>query len=262
MDLHLSGKMAVVTGAGRGIGLAVARGLVAEGAVVVAGTRSASADLTALASGSASVHPVVADLATPDGVAALAAAADALGDVDILVNNVGGVVRRTGGFLSMTDADWAWGLERNLMVAVRLCRAVLPAMVERRSGTILNVSSVNAIMPDPDVYDYSAAKAATTNFSKALAKEFGPHGIRVNSVSPGPVRTGMWTSDTGVAPAAASAYGISQDEFMERVAAMSVTGRFSTTEEVADLIVLLACDRVANLVGADVVIDGGLVPAL
>jgi NAD(P)-dependent dehydrogenase (short-subunit alcohol dehydrogenase family) len=259
MDLHLSGKVAVITGASRGIGFAITRALLDEGARVVAGSRQASPELLRLASNASRVRPVSVDLSTTDGPNRLVeAAVSAFGGVDILINNVGGVVRRNGGFLSISDDDWAWGITMNLLAPMRTARAALPHLLARR-GTIVNVSSVMAYLPDPDVYDYTAAKAALTNLSKALSKEFGPRGVRVNTVSPGPTVTDMWTRDDGIAPAVAKANGINPDDFMAEVASRGASGRFSRPEEVADLVVLLASDRAANVVGADFAIDGGLI---
>ncbi len=123
----------------------------------------------------------------------------------------------------------------------------------------MTVSSVNAFLPDPAVIDYSAAKAALTNFCKSLSKELGPRGVRVNTISPGPVETALWLADDGVAATVARASGGRPDEVVRGAAAQSVTGRFTRPEEVADLVLLLASDRAGNVTGADFVIDGGLV---
>jgi NAD(P)-dependent dehydrogenase (short-subunit alcohol dehydrogenase family) len=165
MQLELDGKVAVVTGASRGIGLAAARALAAEGARVVAGARSSSDDLEALVA-SAPVEFVAVDLSTPSGPVDLAAAALAHGSIDVLINNVGAARTRLGGFLSITDEDWTASLTLNLMATVRMTRAVLPSMITAGSGAIVTTSSVNAFLPDPAVLDYSAAKAAVANFSK------------------------------------------------------------------------------------------------
>jgi NAD(P)-dependent dehydrogenase (short-subunit alcohol dehydrogenase family) len=263
MDLHLSGKVAAVTGAGRGIGLAVTRALVEEGVSVVAAARTISEDLSRLAVESSRVHPVHVDLTTPDGPALLVdEALGRFGGVDILVNNVGGVRPRMGGFLSITDEDWHWGLTMNLLVAVRTAREVVPRLLERGGGTIVNISTVMSYLPDPDVYDYTAGKAALTNFSKALSKEFGPRGIRVNTVSPGPVATELWTREDGIAPAVVQATGIDQDTFLKEMAGRSVSDRFTQAQEVADLVLLLASDRAGNVLGADFAIDGGMITTL
>ncbi|GGV42785.1 3-oxoacyl-ACP reductase [Kitasatospora herbaricolor] len=262
MELHLTGRTAVVTGASRGIGLAVTRALLREGARVVAGAREVGPELRALAA-EGEVHPVAVDLTAPDGPAELvAAAAFAYGGLDILVNNVGAVRPRVEGFLAVTDEDWAATLAVNLLAPVRVTRAALPYLLERGAGSIVTVSSVNAFLPDPLVIDYSAAKAALSNFSKSLSKEVGPRGIRVNTVSPGPVSTGLWLADGGVAATVAAATGGSAREVAEQAAGAAVTGRFTHPEEVADLVLVLAGDRAANITGADFVIDGGLVSTL
>jgi NAD(P)-dependent dehydrogenase (short-subunit alcohol dehydrogenase family) len=257
MDLGLSGRTAIVTGASRGIGLAVVRALVAEGVRVTAGARKSSAELDELArAGAAAVAEV--DLSESGAPATLVAAA---GDrIDILVNNVGAAPARTGGFGEITDEDWQASLTLNLMAAVRTTRAALPVMVAAGKGAIVNISSANAFLPDPAVMDYSAAKAALANFSKALSKEVGPRGIRVNTISPGPVATDLWLGDHGVAATVSRATGAKAMDVQSQAARQMVTGRFSRPEEVADLALILASDRTANVTGADITIDGGLIP--
>ena len=145
MDLRLTGKTAVVTGASRGIGLAVTRALATEGARVAAGARDMTKELKALAE-DGRVLPVEVDLTAPGGPAELvAAAALAFGGLDILVNNVGAVRPRTGGFLTVTDEDWAETFAVNFLAAMRSTRAALPYLVERGAGSIVTVSSVNAL---------------------------------------------------------------------------------------------------------------------
>ena len=146
------------------------------------------------------------------------------------------------------------------MAAVRATRAVLPGMLAARNGAIVNICSVNSVLPDPAVIDYSAAKAALASFSKALSKEVGPQGIRVNTVSPGPVATDLWLGAGGVAATVSQATGARPEDVAQGAASAMVTGRFSRPEEVADLVVLLASDVTGNVTGADIRIDGGLVP--
>jgi NAD(P)-dependent dehydrogenase (short-subunit alcohol dehydrogenase family) len=251
MDLGLAGKVAVVTGAGKGIGLAIARALHAEGARVVAGSRTVTPELAAVA------DAVALDLATPDGPARLVARA---GDrIDILVNNVGIAPPRPAGFLSVTDEMWATTWNLDLMAAVRAMRAALPVMVAAGGGAIVNVASVNARLPDPLVVDYSAAKAALVNVAKSVSKEFGGRGVRVNNVDPGPVATDLWLGAGGVAATVSAAGGQRPEDVAAGAAADSVTGRFSRPEEVADFVLFLASERAANVTGSDHVIDGGLV---
>lgn len=259
MELTLQGKTAVVTGASKGIGLAIVRAFVAEGVTVVAGARSSTAELTALV-GAGQVRYIPVDLARPDGAAELIEAA---GDqVDILVNNVGLALSRTGGFLSLTDEDWAASLNLNLLAAVRTSRAALPVMLAAGSGVIVNLASVNSFLPDPAVIDYSASKAAVWNFSKSLSKEFGGRGIRVNSVSPGPVETDLWLGTEGVAETVSRATGLAPAEVARAAVAESATGRFSHPSEVADLVLFLASERAANITGSTFTIDGGLISTL
>jgi len=261
MDLGLTGKRAIVTGASKGIGLAVARRLADEGVHVVAASRETSPELKELlASGWAEEMDV--DLSTEAGPAQVVARALERGPVDILINNAGGVAPRLNGSGAVTDEQWWSTLSLVLMAAVRTTRAVLPHMVSAGRGAIVNTASVNASLPDPLVIDYSAAKAALVNFSKAVSKEVGPHGIRVNTVSPGPVATDLWLGDHGVGATLASAHGGKPSDFADDAVRGSATGRFTTPEEVADLIVFLASERAGNITGVDYVIDGGLVQTL
>jgi NAD(P)-dependent dehydrogenase (short-subunit alcohol dehydrogenase family) len=261
MDLQLSGKIAIVTGASRGIGLAVTTALVEEGVQVVAGARSRGPDLPDLQSGNRVVF-VPVDLSTPAGPQALVDRAAALGGVDILVNNAGAVAPRPGGFLSVTDEDWEASLTLTLLAAVRTTRAALPQLTRRGGGSIITISSVNAYLPDPLVINYSAAKAALTNFCKSLSKEVGPAGIRVNTVSPGPVETALWLGEHGVAQTLARTGDATAADIAAQAATGSVTGRFTRPAEVADLVLLLASNRTGNVTGADFSIDGGLVQTL
>ncbi|WP_328631344.1 SDR family NAD(P)-dependent oxidoreductase [Streptomyces sp. NBC_00356] len=262
-DLGLAGQRAVVTGAGRGIGLAVTEGLLAAGALVVAGTRNRTEALDALVAKGAELTVVEVDLATPGGPGTLvAAAAELHGGLDVLVNNVGAVRPRVDGFLATTDADWDWTFTTNLMAAVRATRSALPHLIATGDGRIVTVSSVNARLPDPLVIDYSAAKAALVNFCKALSKQVGAQGVRVNSVSPGPVETSLWKGADGVAATVGASLGLAPGAVADTAAAEAVTGRFTLPAEVADLVVFLAGRRSGNVTGADFVIDGGMTDTL
>ena len=259
MDLNLDGKVAVVTGAGKGIGLAVTKALAAEGAHVVAGSRT-----TGSLDGLKGVTPVAVDLTARDGAAQLVRLAiEEHGRLDVLVNNVGAVRMRTQGFLGTSDEDFAWAMEMNFFIALRASRAALAVMVEKGSGAIVNVASVNAFFqPDAATIDYGAAKAALVNLTKTLSQEFGPHGIRVNAVSPGPVSTDLWLGEHGVAATVAKDTGVDAETARKTIIAGLggfATGRFTTPEEVAALITFLASDRTANITGVNYLIDGGLI---
>ncbi|GAA2820077.1 oxidoreductase [Streptomyces showdoensis] len=255
MDLRLTGKTAVVTGAGRGLGLAITRQLVAEGVRVVGASRTVTAELEEVGA-----HPVAADLSTPEGAEELGSQALAhLGGVDILVNNLGGGdAFAFGGFLATDDHLWAHSFEVNLFGTVRVTRHLLPSIVERR-GTVLNISSMTARLPGTGPVEYAAAKAGLNAFGKALAEEFGPRGVRVNTVTPGPTRTGLWEDENGFGARLAEAQGVEHRAFLAGVpAAMGLTtGRMVEPEEVAAVVAFLASDRAASVTGADYVVEGG-----
>lgn len=262
MDLHLAGKLALVTGGSKGIGLAVVRALAEEGVQVVAGARQPSDELSQLAT-QYPVHFVPVDLGTAGGPAHLVAeTVSTLGGLDILVNNVGAAHTRVNGFLSVTDQDWTESLNITFLAAVRTTRAALSHLLDRQASAIVTICSVNSFLPDPAVIDYGAAKAALANFCKSLSKEVGPKGIRVNTISPGPVATDLWLGKDGVAATIARAGGGEAEAVAQQAAAGMLTGRFTRPEEVADLVVLLASDRAGNVTGTDVVIDGGLITTL
>jgi NAD(P)-dependent dehydrogenase (short-subunit alcohol dehydrogenase family) len=259
MDLKLENKVAIVTGASKGIGLAVTRALLEEGARVVAGART-----TETLGGLAGVTAVAVDLTAPDGPARLIQRAlEEHGRIDVLVNNVGAVRLRLQGFLGTSDEEFEWAMQVNFFSALRVTRAALVPMLEQGAGAIVNVASVNAFFqPDAGTIDYGAAKAALVNLTKSLAQEFGPRGIHVNAVSPGPVSTDLWIGKDGVAETVARATGVDAETARKNVVASIggfATGRFTTPEEVAALVVFLASERTANVTGANYVIDGGLI---
>ncbi|MGI8416199.1 MAG: SDR family oxidoreductase [Nakamurella sp.] len=259
MDLQLHGKTAVVTGASRGIGLAVSEALTREGVRVLGAARTIPAELTAV-----SEAAVSADLSTAAGAAKVVdRALTELGDIDILINNVGaGDADRfkLGGFLDIGDDQWRELFDLNLFSAIWMTRAALPSLLERR-GAIVNVASVNSRMPSTGPVGYSEAKAALTALGKRLSEEFAPRGVRVNTVSPGVVGTSLWRDPAGFGGKMAAANGLGHQDFLAAIpeqAAIS-TGRITEPEEVAALITFLASEAAANMVGADLIIDGGMI---
>ncbi|MGW8378101.1 SDR family oxidoreductase [Streptomyces sp. ODS28] len=263
MDLQLSGRVAVVTGASKGMGLAITRTLLAEGARVVAASRKSSPGLEELA-GPGLVH-VPVDLMEEDapGVVISRAVAE-FGRLDILVNNAGGqppgVLLPRGSFLDASDGDWHAMFEFNLFAVVRAVRAAIPHLLESDAAAIVNITSSNARRPSPINVDYGAAKAALANLTKQLSGEFGPQGIRVNSVAPGATRTEWWTDEGGVADRIAAQAGTDRTAVMERVVPEMMdltTGRLAEPQEIADAVALLVSPRSGSTTGAELVIDSG-----
>jgi hypothetical protein len=248
---EFSGRSALITGGTRGIGKGIGDRLRAGGARVVVAARS-------VPDGSDDV--IAADVSTADGVAALGAEAlDRLGSIDILVHNVGGSGQYDGGAAALTDEDWQTALDANLLAAVRLDRAIIPGMVARGSGAIVHVTSIQRRAPLPTSIPYAAAKAALTNYSKALSNELAPKGIRVNAVCPGYIET---ESAYRMAEEIGQINNISIDEartqIMESIGGIPL-GAPGRPADVGELVAFLVSDRAAYIAGAEYVIDGGSV---
>ncbi|WP_433333323.1 SDR family oxidoreductase [Spirillospora sp. CA-294931] len=260
MDLQLSGKTAVVTGGSKGIGLAVVRLLIEEGVRVVAASRRPTPELKE----TGATH-VAVDLSTAEGTAELAdRALRELGGIDLLINNVGVgdtedmVQGAVTSLLDLPDDAWRHSLDLHFFSALRLSRAVLPSLVERR-GTIVNVSSIGARLVGGGPIDYNVAKAALNALTKVVAEQYGDRGVRAVTVSPGPVSTGVWTDPDGFIARVAREQGLTHEGLVEQLKERmgASTGRLSTPEEVARLIVFAAAPN--NITGADLLVDGGIV---
>jgi NAD(P)-dependent dehydrogenase (short-subunit alcohol dehydrogenase family) len=259
MDFQLTGKTALVTGASRGIGLAIVTELLHEGMRVVAASRTTSPELAA--SGAIAVQVDLADAEGP--VRLVEQALTELGEIDLLVNNVGGGDSdggQTGGFATFDDDLWHRMFELNFFSAVRTTRAALPSLMARK-GSIVNISSNGARIPHAGPMPYTTAKAALTALGKALTEEVSPLGVRVNTISPGPVRTSLWESPDGYGADLARSMGVPQAQLLAQLpTALGVTtGRFVEPAEVAALVAYLASPLSGSITGADHIIDGGAI---
>jgi len=252
MDLQLAGKVAIVTGSSRGLGLASAAALAAEGARVMLCARTAApldeaARRIAAQCGDAErVHAIAADVSTADGVAAVVSATAArFGGIDILVNNVG--LARGGDLLETTDGDWQEAFDQTLFPAVRMSRAVVPHLRQRGGGVILMIASIFGRETGGRM-TYNAVKAAEISLAKSLAQQLARDNIRVNSVAPGSTLFpgGSWWKRQQADP----------DGIAEFVRRDLPFGRFGTPDEIGNVVAFLASSKASWVSGASIVVDG------
>lgn len=252
INLDLTGRTAIVTGASMGIGASSVKLLADHGATVAFCARGHAA-VDELAGYSSSVHGYVADMSDAESTNDfLSGVDDDLGDVDILINNVGASPSRN--FLYMQDDDWEQLFQLNMMSAVRCSRAVLPRMRARQWGRIVMISTVGALYPNAALIDYAATKAAMISTAKALAGKYGRDGVLVNSVLPGLVHTAMWDRAAGEL---AEASGKTADEILAGNAKGVPVGRYATPEEVANVVVFLCSEAASYVNGQAISVDGG-----
>jgi 3-oxoacyl-[acyl-carrier protein] reductase len=241
MDLCITGRTAVITGASRGIGATTARMLEQEGARVLGVSRSEGIDVT--------------DPRAPERIV------DALGGApDILVNNAGTSFARS--LDELTDDDWIGQFELHVMASMRLMRAFAPAMAERGWGRIVNVASSAGKRPSLTNAAYSVTKAAQLSLSRVFADTWADRGVLVNAVAPGAVASSLWTAEGGLADQTAAAKGTTREEALAAQAAKIPLGRLATEEEIANVVVFLCSERASMVTGAAWAVDGGTVATI
>src|SRR3954470_11903611 len=247
MDLGLTGKACIVTGASRGIGAAVVRMLQDEGADVL-GVSRGGADLEL-------------DLTEPEAAEQVVAECERRhGGGDVLVNNAG--TSHVKPLDELSDDDWQTQWELHVMAPMRLMRAAAPVMARRDGGRIVNVSSSSGKRPSLTNAAYSVTKAAELSLSRVFADTYAADGVLVNAVTPGAVASPLWVADGGLADQTGDARGLSRAEALGAQSEKIPIGRFGSEEEVAAVVVFLCSERASNVTGAAWSVDGGAVPVI
>jgi 3-oxoacyl-[acyl-carrier protein] reductase len=266
MDLGLKGKVALVTGSSKGIGRSIAVALAREGCQVVISARGAAElDNTAadIRKGGGTVHSVAADVTKPEDVQRLAdETIKSFGTVHILVNNAGGI-GRFAAFEDLTDDEWLAIFNLNVLSAIRMTRAVLPAMKKQKWGRIINISSESGTQPDARMPHYNASKAALNNLTKSLSKAYGKYNILVNTVSPAFIRTPLVEE---MLAEQARAHGLSVElaerNFLNENRPNIVLSRAGEPDETAGIVVFLASEAASFITGSNYRVDGGSVASI
>lgn len=269
MNLGLSGRACVVTGASRGIGRATARMLCAEGAKVLLVARYEKQLLEAADEGAAAgeapggrAESLVADVTDPNAAELIVREADdRLGQVDVLVNNAG--TARWRDLDDVPEEDWYAAWELNVMAPLRLMRAAAPGMRGRGWGRIVNVSSSAGKRPSASMPEYSVAKAAELSLSRLFADRYAPHGVLINAICPGPVKSELWMDEGGLLDQSKEMAGhSSREEALEEAGSKRPIGRLAEPEEIAGAIVFLCSEHASYTAGAAWSVDGGTVQVI
>lgn len=254
---ELLGKIALVTGGTKGIGKAIADKLAASGATVVVTARKLPEERM-------EHHFIAADLTDSRDIAELTKKLiDKYGTPHILINNVGGTSSPAGGFQMLSDEDWNRDIELNLLVSIRLDKAIVSKMVEKKSGAVIHISSLNGKIPlYQSNFSYGVMKSALNAYSKTLANEVAKHGIRVNTVSPGMVRTtAMETFLESYSQSIGKTVAEASQQIMDGLGGVPMN-RLAEPEEIANMVAFLVSDGAGYITGANMFVDGGTFPAV
>jgi NAD(P)-dependent dehydrogenase (short-subunit alcohol dehydrogenase family) len=254
---EFAGKRVLISGGSKGLGRATVDRFLAGGARVITAARGTLEPVDG-------VEFVRADLTTAEGGETLAKAAlERLGGVDILAHVIGGSSTPSGGFVAQTDDYWLSELNLNLLATVRLDRLLIPQMIERGTGAVVHVTSIQSVLPLPEATTaYAAAKAALRTYSKSVSKELGPKGVRVNAVSPGWIMTdGTGAFLERIQAASGGTLEDARQLVLDGLGGIAI-GRGAEPFEVAEAIAFLASDRASSIHGSELVVDGGTVPTV
>lgn len=263
MNLQMNGQLALITGASKGIGYAIAERLLAEGARVAITGRDANALAHARdrLGGAERVHALQGDLSTREGAEEVVAGVGELGDLDILVNNVGFFEVRD--FFETSDTAWASMFELNVMSGVRLARALMPAMLARKRGRIVFIASEQSLKPNPDMAHYAMTKVANVSIARALAELTKGTAVTVNSVLVAPTWTeGVQQFLKPIAEQQGTTVDQMRTQYFKGEGYSSLIQRFATPDEIANVVAFLASSSASVINGAAVRADGGIVRSM